>query len=311
MTKKLRLLAKNYLPVIAVSIGVFAFIGYAQAQGYLGPGWNQYLGDVPGHEVVGQGSGEDLAIQFILNGVGILKYVIGAGALVYGLLYAASMITARGDEEVISKQRKNFVYLLLGFLIFMAADGFAKILNPVKATSEQLINFKATQDQFRLIASYLKWLFGSVIMLIMVLSVFRLVSAHGETETIDKEKKHLTWGTIGMLVILLADNIVNSIYFINEKKEAVAAPARSFITQLGGIIQLILMFLGPAAILFTIYAGFTYLTAMDNQEQADKGKRMIIAGITGIIIIYAAYALVNTLVGVDVTPVTDTTAIPQ
>jgi len=58
---------------------------------------------------------------------------------------------------------------------------------------------------------------------------------------------------------------------------------------------LTLVFLGPMAIGFTIYAGIFYLMALDQEDKASKGKQMIIGGVTGVVIIYAAYALVNTI----------------
>ncbi len=38
-----------------------------------------------------------------------------------------------------------------------------------------------------------------------------------------------------------------------------------------------------------------YLTALDNEERTKKGKSMIIGGVTAIVMIYGAYAVVNTI----------------
>ena len=104
-----------------------------------------------------------------------------------------------------------------------------------------------------------------------------------------------------MLVILLGSNIVNAIYVVNEETGQVAAArAEAGITEIGGVIRLILAFLGPVAVIITIYAGFMLLTAFENEERAKKAKTMIVAGVTGIVIIYAAYAIVNTIIAGDI-----------
>ena len=115
-----------------------------------------------------------------------------------------------------------------------------------------------------------------------------------------------------MLTVLLASNIVNAIYVVNESGTDVgAASAETGIVEMGGVIRLILVFLGPMAVLFTIYAGFMYMTAFENEEHANKAKRMIVGGITGIVIIYSAYAIVNTLIGSRTDIINPDTGLPD
>ncbi len=87
---------------------------------------------------------------------------------------------------------------------------------------------------------------------------------------------------------------------MEDTGDVMAASAEAGITEIGGIIRLILAFLGPVAVIFTLYAGFMYLTAFENEDRAKKARTMIVAGVTGIIIIYAAYAIVNTIILGDI-----------
>ncbi|MCK5472314.1 hypothetical protein KAI54_03965 [Candidatus Gracilibacteria bacterium] len=57
-----------------------------------------------------------------------------------------------------------------------------------------------------------------------------------------------------------------------------------------------LRFLALAAMIALIYAGFLYVTAAGNDEQAGKAKKIIVWVVVGIIVILLAYALVNTLI---------------
>jgi len=269
------------------------------AEGSLGGDWDQFIGKTGVQKFQGTG-GEAIAVSLIRRAISLVKYAMGAVALIFGMMYAINFVFARGAEETITKQKKNFLWTFMGFVILMAADAVSAVFNPATLTKEQvaagnLIDFQAARDQLRTIVDYLKWMLGSVIVMLMTISGIKMITAGGKEEEITNQKKNLVWSGIGMLVILLASNIVNAIYAVNETTNvAGVANASRAAGEIGGIIRLILVFLGPVAVLFTIYAGFLYLTALDDEEKTKKARSMIVAGITGIVIIYSAYALVNT-----------------
>lgn len=285
---------KAAMPWLAFFGMLMMTVKMAHAQSYLGNEWDKYLGGVKSFAPTSQ-TGEDLAISFILNAIRIVRNVVGGVALIMGVLYGVRLVLSRGQEETINQQKRNFLYALLGFVILIISENVARIFNPEFATTNQLVDFNAARDQLRDIVSYAKWLLGSIIVLMFTISSVRMIAAQGEDEEISKQKKNMTFSFIGMLVILLASNIVNAIYVINEPKEAAAAGPQSAVTEITSVVRLILVFLGPMAIAFTIYAGFLYLTALENEEQANKGRRMIVYGVVAIVLIYGAYALVNTL----------------
>jgi len=55
-------------------------------------------------------------------------------------------------------------------------------------------------------------------------------------------------------------------------------------------------FFALIAMIAILYAGFQYVTAQGEQEQADKAKKGIIFTTIGIIVVLVAYAFVNTLI---------------
>jgi hypothetical protein len=296
--KKIQKIIRIIAPIALMCLGIFITLKTAHAAGsYLGTGWDQYLkNNLKTFAGAEDKTGEDLVIQLIRNLIRIVRYVIGGVALLIGTIYGIELVLSRGREDTISKQKQNFIWLIVGFGILIISENMANIFNPAKATAEKLIDFGAANDQMRDIANYMKWFFGSVFVLAMTISGIRMVMASGDEQTISSQKKNLTWSMLGMLVMLLATNIVNAIYVIKTPGEEVTpgAPGAA-ITELTGVIRLLLVFLGPLAIIFTIIAGFYYLVALDNEERAKIGKNMIIGGITGIVIIYSAYAVVNTI----------------
>lgn len=295
--KILRVL-KAVAPWAAFFVLLLFTLKVAHAQ-YLGEGWDQYLQGVRGFTPTSQ-SGEQLAIAFAENIIRIVRNVVGGIALIMGILYGIRLVISRGQEDIITKQKTNFLYALMGFMILIVSENVAHIFNPERATTDQIIDFDAARDQLRDIVDYMKWLLGSVAVLMFAISSIRLVTAQGEEEETTKQKRNVTWSLLGLLTVLLASNIVNAVYVIRSPAETAAAAPEAAILEIAGVIRLMLIFLGPAAIAFTIYAGFMYLTALDNEERANKAQRMIVAGVVAIVIIFGAYAMVNTLTSADI-----------
>lgn len=69
----------------------------------------------------------------------------------------------------------------------------------------------------------------------------------------------------------------------------------SFRDLLLTFLNFFLGFLGIVAVIMVIYGGILYVTAAGNQENIDKGKKIIMYAVVGIVIILLAFALVNTL----------------
>jgi hypothetical protein len=53
---------------------------------------------------------------------------------------------------------------------------------------------------------------------------------------------------------------------------------------------------GPVAIISLVIGGVMYMTAAGKEETMEKAKRLIIASIVGIIIIYGAFAIISTFI---------------
>jgi len=57
------------------------------------------------------------------------------------------------------------------------------------------------------------------------------------------------------------------------------------------IIQVIIGFLGVIAIIIILVGGFKWMTSAGNEEKVGEAKKLLSAGIIGLIIILAAYAI--------------------
>ena len=62
-------------------------------------------------------------------------------------------------------------------------------------------------------------------------------------------------------------------------------------TIAANIINIILGFLGILAVVLILFGGFKWMTAAGNEDKVAEAKKLLVAGVIGLIIILAAYAL--------------------
>jgi len=74
-------------------------------------------------------------------------------------------------------------------------------------------------------------------------------------------------------------------------------------TTINSIIRIILSFLGILAVIIILWGGFIWMTAMGDDTKVEKAKKLIIAGIVGIVIILSAYAIAEFVIssGIEAT----------
>lgn len=67
------------------------------------------------------------------------------------------------------------------------------------------------------------------------------------------------------------------------------------------IIRIILGFLGIVTIIIILYGGFIWMSSFGEEDKIDQAKKLISAGVVGLVIVLAAYALssfvINSLTG--------------
>lgn len=59
------------------------------------------------------------------------------------------------------------------------------------------------------------------------------------------------------------------------------------------LVQVILGFLGILAVIIILIGGFKWMTAAGNEDQVAEARKIIIAGIIGLVIILAAWGIAN------------------
>jgi len=77
------------------------------------------------------------------------------------------------------------------------------------------------------------------------------------------------------------------------------------------VINYILGFLGIIAVIIILYAGFQWMLSGGNEEKVGAAKKMLIAGVIGLVIILSAYTLANFVINQLYGATTGTTPVSQ
>ena len=64
-------------------------------------------------------------------------------------------------------------------------------------------------------------------------------------------------------------------------------------TTIGRLINVVLGFLGIIAVVIVLFGGFKWMTAGGNDEKVTEAKKLLIAGVIGLAIIFSAWAITS------------------
>ena len=64
------------------------------------------------------------------------------------------------------------------------------------------------------------------------------------------------------------------------------------------VVKYLMTFLGIIAVVVILLGGFKWMTAAGNEDKVAEAKKLIIAGVIGLIIVLCAYAIVNFVVNI-------------
>lgn len=242
---------------------------------------------------------ENLHILFYENIVPLFKYLFTFVAILLWLLYMSMMITAAGNEETISTQRKNLAWGIMGFLLISLAVSIGEALAPVN-NAKDIIQVDETERQIQKVISFLQMSLTIAALGSMFYAGANFIRSQGEEEEISKSKKYIQWGVMGLVIAMLAEPLVRMVFYPVTQEEVDPALSNEQVgnlaSEFGGMLKFFLTFLGITAVATLIIAGFYYITSFGNEERQGKARQVIIGTLIGIVLILSSYTLVAFLV---------------
>jgi len=138
---------------------------------------------------------------------------------------------------------------------------------------------------------FVKYAMSTVAVLTLIISGVRLVTAgrHTEEES-KKQKEHILYAIIGLMIIIVADPFIKTVFFgeqgeIFSSQTTLQAAAQAGSAQIRGIYEVMAYVSGAIAILMIVVAGFRYSASGGNEDNMEKAKRQIYYAVIGLMLI--------------------------
>lgn len=100
----------------------------------------------------------------------------------------------------------------------------------------------------------------------------------------------MTVAVVSFLVLPLIASSANLNFGLDEAGE-IGLGRGDLKDTINAIIRVILSFLGILAVIIILWGGFIWMTAAGDDGKTEKARKLIIAGVVGIVIILAAYSI--------------------
>lgn len=144
------------------------------------------------------------------------------------------------------------------------------------------------------VVDFVKYIMGTIAVITIIISGIKLVTAgKGGEEEIGKQKEHIKFAVIGLVVIIVADQFVQRVFFgaqgeIFGSKSTLQEAGSAGSDLVRGIYSVMAYFSGAVAILMIVIAGFRYITSGGNEDNMAKAKRQITYAVIGLMLIGVA-----------------------
>jgi cytochrome bd-type quinol oxidase subunit 2 len=272
--------------------------------------------------------GDDLeAKQIIAQGleaaVGYFKTLIGVFAIGFIIFSGARLVTSGGDEEAIKKASKGLGYSIAAFAIIALAEEAAVIVGffkgdpgALKATGgiigspgEILSRVRLFDIQVEIVITFIKYMIGAVAVVMLLINGVRLVGGGGEEENTKKARNGVIYALVGLVLLTVGSTFITDVFYNIDKNvysglEGVdpQLDIPEGVAQIVGITNLIVSFIGPILVLLLVIGGVMYVTAAGEEENMNRAKRLILAALIGVIVVYGAFAIVSTIIAGSFSP---------
>lgn len=253
-------------------------------------------------------TGQKIATDLLLSGLGYVKVLAVVIGILFITLQGYRLVMAGGDEEELTKVKKSIVYIIIAFVLLSMSQDIAKIFDMSKGTiigtpSNILKTVHLFDRQVEILMTFVKYIVGAIATTIIVLSGLQMVTGGSDEEEVKTQKSRIFYSLFGLIVLTIGDIAINKVFY-NVDKEVYSGvtgvkPSINVtegVQQLIGITNYVVTFFGVMAVLMLIIAAIFYATSAGNEDQMSQAKRIIIATVIAMIIMFGAFALVSTIV---------------
>lgn len=250
-------------------------------------------------------TGQEIVQKMVFSGLRYVKIIVAVIGILYITLIGVKLITKGGSEEEITKAKSALVYAIIAFMMISMAEEFGKMFDMRESTilgspRDILSRVRLFDRQVELFVLFVKYVIGALATLMIVVNGIKLVTSGGNEEDTSQNKKNIMYSGAGLLLIYVGDVFINRVFYRVDKSVYSGitgvhpqVDARAGVEQIVGITNFVVGLVGPVAVLVLLIGAIMYITSRGEEEQMGKAKRLIMAAVVGIILIFGAFAIVN------------------
>jgi hypothetical protein len=262
---------------------------------------------LPGYQAAGHAqssyesgaSGITSAFLFVGD---LLIYGMGPIAIIMIIISGLKLITAgKKIDEVATKTKESLKYEIIGLIVIMMSGTMIKTVffgesgEVVKSAADSQLAAERGTEIIKGLYNFIEVFVGVLAVLMLVIAGFRMVTAYTKSEEqITKARKQIMWAIAGLIVIGLSELIVKDIVFPKEGSVLpnIAGAGSTIVTMTNFISG----FMAVISIAMIMYGGYIYVLALGDQTKIQKGKKIVMGAVIGLVIAIGAYAIVNTVI---------------
>lgn len=209
-------------------------------------------------------------------------------ATVLALLFStANMVINSADEGAVTAGRSTFIHAMVGAAVVGLSRWLVIAFSPVN-TGAQLVNQTVFDDAVLKIVTFMRLILAVALTLNITIQAIRLVASQGEQEVVERARKRLLAGFVGVVFVLIANVIVVSINPTLGQPTGLAV-------EIAGIANYLITLLGFGAVLCILIAGVMLIISVD-EGLRDKAKSLVKGAIVALIVALVAYAFVTAFI---------------
>ena len=181
-------------------------------------------------------------------------------------------------------------YLKKEYSDSLTASEITLIINEIKYKGESQIHSTILS-----VAKVMRNLIGGLAIIFIIISGIMLITAGGDETKITEQRNSITYATVGLVVILLVERIINLIYGTPGSAATLSTSGKGVSEEIYGIIAFIKAVIGAAAILMIMISGFKTITAQGEEDAITKQRKSVLWVVIGIVVIIVNKVFVENL----------------
>lgn len=222
--------------------------------------------------------------QTIANIIATVRTYVNILAITVIIIAGFYLILGLGNDNSKETAKKIVLYTAIGIVIINLAETIVNFFNDLTTGTATTTFITIIQSILDIITSYV----GILAVAVIVIAGFYLILGLGSDSSKETARKIILYTAIGIIIIALANVIVN--FFLSINDPTIVVDLRQTILD---ILLFFINFAGLLAVAAIVIAGIMLMLSFGDEGRKDTAKKTIIYALVGLAVIILASTIVR------------------